>query len=332
MAQDFWRSSGWHLLEHRDDGRHAVTDDFLRAYLLRAELHPVQESCPAERALHAAMLGEPRRPVTPVNLVGIADADARENWQVFLAFRERLLRQPTIEDAYVSLILDPSPAVPPSMLDQLAHAILRGVLDGCEDGLRLRAAECLFRSQRVMLSDGAVLLADEETVTMHAEGAGSSLLQLAGERSVELDVLGEATASGYFQRSNRFDTVLDVSFTRPGLDALCRVLEAWVRHFLSLEVTIQPLQSIRDERWAWHTGLDAEASALLNELWQGADPGQERLASLLSLFRLEFCDPRVVRSGLAGRSIYLGMARDGRGRLRLKPQNLLANLPLAGPA
>ena len=22
MAQDFWRSSGWHLLERRDDGRH----------------------------------------------------------------------------------------------------------------------------------------------------------------------------------------------------------------------------------------------------------------------------------------------------------------------
>ena len=145
-------------------------------------------------------------------------------------------------------------------------------------------------------------------------------------------MLGEATAAGYFQRSDRFDTVLDVSFTRPGLDALCRVLEAWVRHFLSLEVTIQPLQSIRDERWAWHTGLDAEASALLNELWQGADPGQERLANLLSLFRLEFRDPRVVRSGLAGRPVYLGMARDGRGRLRLKPQNLLANLPLAGPA
>ena len=333
MSPDFWRSSGWHLLEPSGDGRHRVTDDFLRAYLLRPELHPVEESCPGERALHAALLDQPRRPVTPVHLVGIADADARENWQVFLLLRERLLAQPTLEDAYLSLVHDPSPGVPPSMQGQLAHAILRGVLDGSTDGLLLRAAECLFRSQRVTSSEGAVLLADEETVERHAAGSAGSLLQLASaECSVELDVLSEATASSYFARSDRFDTVLDVSFTRPGLDALCRVLEAWVRHFLAVQVTIQPLQAIRDERWAWHTGLDAESSAILNELWQGADPGPERLASLLSLFRLEFRDTRVVRSGLAGRPVYLGMARDGRHRLRLKPQNLLVNLPLAEPA
>lgn len=332
MAEDFWRSSGWHLLEQDAHGRHRLTDDFLRAYLLRPELHPVAESCPAERALHAALLDQPRRPVTPVNLVGLADPDARENWQVFLLFRERLMAQPTLEDAYLSLVLDPSPAVPPSMLDQLAHAILRGVLAGC-DGLRLRAAECLFRAQRVMRREGAVLLADEETVAMRAAGGGGSLLQLAGGgATVELDVLGEENAASYLARSDRFDTVLDVSFTRPGLDALCRVLEAWVRHFLGIEVGIQPLQAIRDERWAWHTGLDAESSAILNELWHGRDPGEERLLNLLSLFRLEFRDGRVVRAGLAGRPVYLGMAQDGGGRLRLKPQNLLVNLPLAGPA
>lgn len=332
MAEDFWRSSGWHLLEQDAHGRHRLTDDFLRAYLLRPELHPVEESCPAERALHAALLDQPRRPVTPVNLVGLADPDARENWQVFLLFRERLMAQPTLEEAYLSLVLDPSPAVPPSMLDQLAHAILRGVLAGC-DGLRLRAAECLFRAQRVMRREGAVLLADEETVAMRAAGGGGSLLQLAGGgATVELDVLGEENAASYLARSDRFDTVLDVSFTRPGLDALCRVLEAWVRHFLAIEVGIQPLQAIRDERWAWHTGLDAESSAILNELWHGRDPGEERLLNLLSLFRLEFRDGRVVRAGLAGRPVYLGMAQDGGGRLRLKPQNLLVNLPLAGPA
>ena len=151
-------------------------------------------------------------------------------------------------------------------------------------------------------------------------------------RTVELDVLSEESAAGYAARSDRFDTVLDVSFTRPGLDALCRVMEAWVAHFLDISVSVQPLQTVRDERWAWHTGLDAEATGLLNDLYAGRDPGEARLSRLLSLFRLEFRDPSVVRPGLAGRPVYLGMARDSRDRLRLKPQNLLVNLPLAGAA
>jgi hypothetical protein len=33
-----------------------------------------------------------------------------------------------------------------------------------------------------------------------------------------------------------------------------------------------------------------------------------------------------------GRPVYMAMARDGQGRLRLKPQNLLVNLPLAQAA
>jgi Family of unknown function (DUF6352) len=337
-GRDFWLGSGWHLLDRRADGRHLVTDDFLRAYLARPELAPVAESCASERALHAAVLEAPRRPVTPVHLVALADPDARENWGVFLRLRERLLGSATLEDAYLALVLDPAPP-PPLILDQLAQAVLRGALDGCADGLRLRAAECLFRAQRASLAEGAVLLADEETVEAHAasarERAGVDLLGLAGAappRSAELDVLGEANAAAYFARSDRFDTVLDASFTRPGLDALCRVLEIWVRHFLGHEVVVQPLQAVRDERWAWHTGLDAESSALLNALFRGQDPGAERLANLLALFRLEFRDPRVVKPGLAGRPVYLGVARDGRGRVRLKPQNLLVNLPLAGGA
>jgi Family of unknown function (DUF6352) len=315
----FWRSSGWHLLERDARGRHVVTDAFLRAYLARPELAPGADGCRAERALHAMLVEAPRRPITPVHLVALADPDAGENWAVFAAFRDRLLSAATLEDAYLSLVTDPSPKVPPLLLDHLVHAILRGVLDGCGDPFRLRAAECLFRAQRVTLADGAVLLGDEEMVEA-----------LAGGGAAELDVLREEDAAGYFARSDRFDTVLDVSFTRPGLDGLCRALEAWVRHFLGVEVRIQPQQAVSDERWAWHTGLDAEASAILNDLYAGRDPGEERRARLLALFRLDFRDQAAVRTGLEGRPVYLGMARDARGRLRLKPQNLLLNLPRAG--
>ena len=97
-------------------------------------------------------------------------------------------------------------------------------------------------------------------------------------------------------------------------------------HFLGIAVGIQPLQTVRDERWRWHVGLDAEATALLDALYAGEDLDEERQARLLSLFRLEFRDPEVVRVDVRGRPVYMGMARDARARLRLKPQNLLVNL------
>ena len=337
-SPDFWRSSAWHLLDRRDDGRHLVTPELLRAYLLRPELLPVEESCSAERGLHEALLEAPDRPITPVGLLRLKDPDARENYEVYARFRDLLLRSETLEDAYVHLALHGAAGIPPLFVEHLAHAILRGILDGCSDGLRLRAAECLFRAQNVTIQDGAILLADADTVSLHARNGGlGSLGQLLVEaqapiRAVELDVLGEANAADYLARSDRFDTVLDVSFTRPGLDALCRVLEAWVRHFLTLEVSIQPLQSVRDQHWRWHVGLDAEATALLNALYAGEEIGEDRQARLLSLFRLELKDPELLRPDMRGRAVYLGMAQNAEHELRVKPQNILVNLPLVEAA
>ena len=47
-----------------------------------------------------------------------------------------------------------------------------------------------------------------------------------------------------------------------------------------------------------------------------------------TLFRLEFDEPAVMRPEIAGRPVYLAMAMDAERRLKLKPQNLLLNLPL----
>jgi hypothetical protein len=175
------------------------------------------------------------------------------------------------------------------------------------------------------------MLADEEIIEMRAAAGapGLSLTGAAEPARVELDVLGEANAAGYWVRSDRFDMVIDMSFARPGLDALCRILEAWIAHFLSTAVTIVPVQSISDERWAWHVGLDGEATAILNDLYDGRAVDEERLRRILSLFRLEFREPAVMLPRIAGRPVYLAMAMDEDGALRLKPQNLLVNLPLA---
>ena len=148
-------------------------------------------------------------------------------------------------------------------------------------------------------------------------------------RRVEMDVLTDENAAIYWSRDERHDTVLDITFARPGLDALARVLEAWIGHFTGAAVSIQPVAKISDERWVWHVGLDPQASAILNDLYDGADVDDERLERILALFRLEFADPSLMLPRVKGRPVYLAAAMDEAGTLRLKPQNLLVNLPLA---
>ena len=63
MNKDFWLSCGHHLLDRDAGGGLVVTDEFLKVYLARPELAPPPEACAAERALHAGLLAEPRRPV-----------------------------------------------------------------------------------------------------------------------------------------------------------------------------------------------------------------------------------------------------------------------------
>jgi hypothetical protein len=123
--------------------------------------------------------------------------------------------------------------------------------------------------------------------------------------------------------------VLDISFARPGLDAFARVIERWVAHFLGVTVRIEPVQRISGERWVWHLGLDAEASLILDDLYHGVAVDETRLARILALFRLAFDDPADMRADLAGRPVYLALAMGADRRLRMKPQNLLVNVPLA---
>jgi hypothetical protein len=333
--RDFWRASGFGLLRRDDSGHLAVTDDFLRAYLIRPEMLPTDESCPAETALHDALLAAPRQPIDEARVTALADPDARDNYRIVLRFRDRLVAGGTLEAAYLGLFRGGGIDLPPLFVDHLVHAILRNLLDGARDSLQPRAAELFFRAQRVSLSEGAVMLADEEIVERRAADDGApSLVRLAAEGALSpthdtLDVLSEENATSYWQRSDQFDMVLDLSFARPGLDAFCRVLEAWVAHLLRITVRIEPVRAIRDEHWAWHVGLDAEASPILDDLYRGLPAEEDRLGRILALFRLSFADTAAMRPDLAGRPVYLGLAMTPDRRLRLKPQNLLMNLPLA---
>jgi hypothetical protein len=333
---DFWPSCGHRLLAVGTDGRLTVTDDFLRSYLLRPELAPIPESCAAELALHDALLVHPRRAVAPEELAALADADARENYGIWLRFRARLTAAKSLEAAYMSLFSGDGVDVPPLFVHQLTQVLLRHILGAGADPLEARAAEALFRTQKIaVLKDGGVMAADETTVELFATTSGfGSLGELlarnqAPAREVELDVLDDTNASAYWDRDERHDFSVSLNRGRPALAALTRVLERWVRHFLGVEVSIRQERAIDDAHWVWHVGLDAEASGLLNDLYNEADVDEARMARLLCLFRLDFANPADMRAAVAGRQVYLAMAMDADRRLKLKPQNLLLNLPLA---
>lgn len=276
---------------------------------------------------------EPRRAVSKQEMDSVEDADARENYRVLLRFRQKLLEAGTVEGCYMSLF-KAGVDVPPMFVDQLAHVILRNILDACEDPLELRAAELFFRSQKATIRDGHVLLADLETVEMHASGnrygsMGRLIVEAQGDlASVDLDVLDRANATIYWERESRHDTVISLTYGRPALEAFCRVMQAWVAHFFSLKVSIKPIRKIEEPRWAWHVGLDAESTAMLNELWGGSELEQGRMRRLLSLFELRFDDPALMRPDIAGRSVYLALSCDENQVVRMKPQNLITNLPV----
>jgi hypothetical protein len=333
---DFWPSCGYRLLAVGGDGRLTVTDAFLRAYLARPELAPVPESCAAEHVLHDALMTLPRRAVTAQELAAVADADARDNYRVWLRFRDRLLHAPSLEAAYVALFQGEGVDVPPLFVHQLTQVLLRHILGEATQPLAARMAEMLFRTQKIaVLEDGGVMAADDETIELHASTSGFGSLgellrkQDVPTRSMDLDVLGADNAPDYWARDERHDFAVMLNRGQPPIEALCRVLEKWIGHFLGVAVAIAPERRIDDDRWVWHVGLDAQASGILNDLYNRIDVDEERMARLLALFRLEFADRNAMRPALAGRPVYLAMAMDEGAHLRLKPQNLLLNLPLA---
>ncbi|HEY6135308.1 MAG TPA: DUF6352 family protein [Rubrivivax sp.] len=352
--QDFWPSSGFNRLRRNERGWLAPSDDYLRLFLERPELALVEESCVAEIALHEALVAQPARPVGVAELDALVDDDARANYRLFLAFRDGLLAVGTVEGCYLGLFRAGRIEIPPLFVDLLAQAILRNVLDDATDATEARAAEMLFRPQRITRTEGRVLAGDREVLDLLNETRGLGdigrlLVQAnAPVRAVQLEVLGADNAASYWASDTRYNFLLDLThettqdlghgvqfrMTRKqsGLKALAAVLEKWVVHLLGVAVAIRPEQRIDDPQWRWHVGLDAESTALLNDLYEDKPVAAERMERLLSLFRLDFSDPVEMRADVAGKPVYLGLCSDANGGLRLKPQNLLLNLPLSTPS
>ncbi len=336
-ARPVWKSAGVHLTHRLPNGWLAVSPDLLRAYYTRPEIHPIDESCGNEHRLFEKLMHAPDALVSPDEIDRIADPDAAENYRLLLSYRDHLLRHGSVEAGYLALFGARAPNVPAMFIEQLVHLIICNIFEGEDDAYVLRAAELFFREQKVTLMEGQLMLADAEVVEMYSETGGlgglGALLTEAGTpmREVTLDVLGQENAASYMDRADQFNFALDFRFTQPGQDALARVIERWLDHFLALPVRVQAMRSIADEHWSWHIGVDAEATAILNALYAGMPIEEAALQRLLALFRLEFLEQDGLIETMRGKPAYLGLAMTNDERVRLKPQNLLTNLPLKNP-
>lgn len=334
MAQDFWASSGFSRLVATPQGL-APTDAWIARFLERDELCPPADAGPREKAMFARLRANPRAAVASEALEAIEDADARENWAEFLRFRDRLARFPTLEACYLDLFRRPEVDLAPPFVDALAQAIVRGLLDADPDPWLCRAGEMLFRRQRIALEEGKVLAADAATIEVFADTGGFGNVGRLLRRQntpvpeVKMDVMSHENAQLYFLRDELHGFVLDLAPGGEGAAALARVLERWIARLAGADVAIEPVARIDDDRWRWHVGLDADATAILNALYRGEEVAPADLERMALLFRLVFRDPAQAIAEMAGRPVYLGLACRADRTLRVKPQNLLINLPLA---
>jgi hypothetical protein len=327
-SRDFWLSCGHHLLDRDAAGRLLVTDEFLKAYLARPELVPPAEACAAERMLHSELLRDPRQPVAAARIAALVDTDARENWQMLIAWRDHLARHDSLEAAYLGIVRG-NIHFPRLLVDQLVQVILRNALDGFNDVFMLRAAEMFFRSQKITSQEASIVAVDEDAQTQVEKHPPSPLLALLGlAATTNVDLLSEETAENYWERSDRFDMALDLSPGGRGMSALGDVITRWLAHLLAIDVVVEPVGELQNLPWNWYVGLTVEATHIGDAIWRGDSLADPRRAQLVGLLRLAFRDPTDAIERVRGEPVHLLLAMTADGALRLKPQNLLTGLPI----
>ena len=123
-----------------------------------------------------------------------------------------LTARPSLEGAYLALFEGQGVDVAPKFVHQLTQVLLRHVLSLDSNSfettaIHVRAAEMMFRTQKVTVSkDGPVMAADEDTVERYATTGGfGSLGELLKKgdmptRTIDLDVLNPDNADEFWKR------------------------------------------------------------------------------------------------------------------------------------
>jgi hypothetical protein len=109
------------------------------------------------------------------------------------------------------------------------------------------------------------------------------------------------------------------------------VVERWIAHVMGIDVSVEPLTEMRDVDLKWYVGLDADATRIGNALWNGEDLGEATRSQVVGLFRLAIRDPHIVLEKVGSEPVYLILAMSEDKVIRMKPQNLIAGLPIRHP-
>ena len=286
--------------------------DFLWALLASPQLALPAEACDAEINLHKVLQAAPLQKIDDEQLATILDADARDNYAFYARLQTDLVTAGSVEAYYLQLIRSDAITVPPEVMDALVENITLRMMDATTNptvdkniAVQYAAAEWLYKRQAVHLEDGRV---------MHDVPRDSVTEPL----DLSHGMANELSHGLVFRLSN----------ANSGLKALSQVFEKWVMHMLQVEVTIKHVSKVDDPAWRWHIGLEITSTGLLNDLYLGNDMTEDRLKSLVSLFKLEFKNANAMQADVAGKPVYLGLAMDANGHVKIKPQNLLLNLPV----
>ena len=136
----------------------------------------------------------------------------------------------------------------------------------------------------------------------------------------------------YWSRSDAHAMVMNIGGNPKARAGLCRVIERWIAHLLGVAVRIETVPSIEDPDWRWFIGLDSEGTKIGNALWNGASLEGNAAERIIALMRLTIEDTRLVDERVGTKPVYLILASGADKVVRLKPQNLVAGLPLAPKA
>jgi hypothetical protein len=148
----------------------------------------------------------------------------------------------------------------------------------------------------------------------------------------EMDVMDDENAWTYWSRSDAHAMAMNLGGNAKARAGLCRVIERWIGHLLGIAVSVETIASIEDRDWRWFVGLDSEATRIGNALWRGERLEGDVAERIVALMRLSFEDARLVDERVGDKPVYLILAMGADKVVRLKPQNLVAGLPLAAAA
>jgi len=241
---------------------------------------------------------------------------------VVLAFRERLLDADTLER--VLQLFKGTVDTPPLFIEQIAHVILRNILDGCDDPLKLARRSCLSRAARRPIQ-GAMRcspIARRCRGTPRAAATarfGRLIVEAQGTLGkVDLERAGQANAQLYWEANRAMNTVISLAYGRAGSTPWQPCDRAVGAAFLASPCASS--DSRIDDRTGPWPSASTPIDAILNDLWSGAEVEHGRMQRILALVALEFEDARAYAPILPAARCTRALG-ERRRRLRMKPQN-----------